>query len=398
MIDSKLKQFIIDHEQDNVHKLALQASRYKDVDIQFAIQQIKGRQISKIKIPLWYANLNVVYSKHLSMEQCSSEHTARFKATLCDGQSIVDLTGGFGVDIAFFSERFSRAYYVEQQKELTEIVETNFKTLGLNIEVRNTSSESYLESLEEIVDLIYIDPARRDDIGRKTVSIEDCTPNIIELQAQLEQKSKKTMIKLSPMLDISLALKSLKNISDVYIISLQNECKELLFIKDNLETIDNTDNTVKLHCVNIYNGDKEPDILTYTRELEEQSELNYTSELKQYLYEPNSSILKAGAYKVLAKTYSVLKMHPNSHLYTSDTFIESFPGRIFKIDAISSPDKKSLKKNYGEIKKANIATRNFPMSPQELGKKLNIKDGGDVYLFGTTMADEKKTLIICHKL
>lgn len=394
MIDNKLKQFILEHESDNVHSLALQASKYKIIDVQQAIQQIKGRQIAKVKIPSWYANTDIIYPRHLSMEQCSSEYTAKYKATISKGHSLVDLTGGFGVDVAFLSQNFEKVCYVEQQVELAEIVKANFTTLGLNITVNNTSSEAYLEDMDEVVDLIYIDPARRDDIGRKTVGIEDCTPNILELENLLEQKSRKTMIKLSPMLDIALACKKLNKVSEVLIISHQNECKELVFIKDNVSLIEKT----VLTCINISNNQNCPSVFSFTKGEEDQSLASFTSVLGAYLYEPNSAILKAGAYKSISQRFNVLKLHSNSHLYTSDELIESFPGRVFKIVAKSSPDRKGLKQHIGDIQKANVATRNFPMSPQELGKKLNIKDGGDTYLFGTTMADEKKVLIICHKV
>ena len=391
-LNEQLKQFILAHESDNIHDLALKANKYKGLDVNYAIQQIKGRQIAKIKIPSWYDNAEIIYPRHLSMEQCSSEYTARYKADLCEGNTMVDLTGGFGVDIAFLSSKFPKATYIEQQAELYSIAKHNFKILDLCIDTHNTTSESYLEEMVA-VDLIYIDPARRDDIGRKTVRIEDCTPNVIEIEELLEKKSKKTMIKLSPMLDISLALNSVKNVSDVYVISHNNECKELLFVKDNANLVAVTN----IHCVNIIQGKAKVDNFIFTKVSEDTLNISYAKELGKYLYEPNSSILKAGAYKSVANQFKLQKLHPNSHLYTSDDLIESFPGRIFNIEAISSPDKKSLRKS-GEINKANLSTRNFPISTQELAKKLNIKDGGNIYLFGTTMADEKKILIICHKV
>lgn len=391
MLDDQLKQFVFDHEQDNVHDLALKANKFKGLDMQTAIQQIKGRQIAKIKIPSWYENQDIIYPKHLSMEQCSSEHTAHFKSSLFDGDSIVDLTGGFGVDIAFLSDKFKSAYYVEQQEELCNIAKHNFNVLDLDIKITNSSSESFLEEMD-VVDLIYIDPARRDDAGRKTVRIEDCTPNIVEIENLLEEKSTKTAIKLSPMLDISLAINTIRNVSDVYIISHNNECKELLFVKENTAKVEQ----VILHCINI--GQAKTDYFNFTKASEDMQDIHYTKVLNKYLYEPNSSILKAGAYRCVADEFNLLKLHPNSHLYTSDELIESFPGRVFSIDAVCAPDKKSLRNNIGDIKQGNLSTRNFPISTQELAKKLNVKDGGNTYLFGTTMADEKKVLVICHKV
>lgn len=391
ILDEQLKQFILDHEQANVHDLALKISKYKSIDLQTAIQQIKGRQIAKLKIPTWYDNVDIIYPKHLSMEQCSSEHTARFKSSLCEGDSIVDLTGGFGVDLAFLSARFKSAIYVEQQEELCEIAKHNFRTLNLDIDVINSTSESYLSEMDT-VDMIYIDPARRDDVGRKTVRIEDCTPNLVEIEDLLEKMSRKTMIKLSPMLDISLAINTLRNISDVYVISHNNECKELLFIKNNTEATTQT----HLHCVNI--TPNKVDNFSFSRTKEDELNISYAKGLGRYLYEPNSSIIKAGAYKSVSDKFKLLKLHANSHLYTSDELLENFPGRVFSIDGVCSPEKKSFRKNFGDIKKGNLSTRNFPISTQELAKKLNIKDGGDIYLFGTTMADERKVLIICHKV
>jgi len=387
-LSDELKAFIITHEADDVHSLALQAKQYPDIDMEMAIRQITGRKIAKEKIPSWYANDNIIYPKHLSMEQCSSEQTALFKASLCGGESMADLTGGLGVDCFFLAHGFNNAVYVEQQSELAEIAVHNFKILGQDIKVVNEDAVSYLSSMPP-ANLIYIDPARRDSTGRKTVLIEDCTPNILDIESLLEEKSKQVMIKLSPMLDITLAVKSVKSVSDVYIISVNNECKELLFIKKG-----NTGKTL-YHCVNIQNSNT--DTYTFYKEDEDIISLNYTTKIAKYLYEPNASILKAGAYKSIAKAYSLDKLHPSSHLYTSDVLYEDFSGRKFVVDNICSLNKKDMKEYLSDIKQANITTRNFPLSAQEIRKKTGLKDGGDIYIFATTLADDRKLLLICHK-
>lgn len=389
MISAALNEFVKEHENDDIRVLALRAAQYPEIDIQLAIRQITGRKIAKEKIPGWYINDNILYPKHLSLEQSSSEKTALYKSDLVDGDSMIDLTGGMGVDFSFLATKFKQATYIEQQTELTETALHNFKELGLaNVTVKNTDALSYLQETSP-VDFIYLDPARRDMAGRKTVGIEDCTPNILELESLLDEKAKLTMIKLSPMLDISLALKSLSDISDVHIVSYNNECKELLFIKRKTTT------PTLYHCVNIQK--EKTDILSFTREQEEETAIGYKPQTGKYLYEPNSSIMKAGAYRYLATYYKIDKIHPNSHLYTSDTLIPDFQGRSFIVENVCSLNKKEMKQHLQNIRQANIATRNFPLSVQELRKKIGVKDGGDIFIFATTLADEKKVLLICRK-
>lgn len=393
-LSATIKSFVREHENDDIRALALQARRYPDVDMQLVIQQIAGRQIAKEKIPEWYKYEDVIYPKHISLEQSSSQATAVYKARLCKGDSMVDLTGGLGIDFSFISQQFDQAVYVEQQSYLVELASHNFSVLNLkNTKVINEDATEYLRKMQK-VNLIYIDPARRDSVGRKTVCIEDCTPNLIEIEDLLDKKAGQVMIKLSPMLDISLALRTLRNVSDVHIISVNNECKELLFIKDNQQT----NRTTSLHCVNIQNNST--DKFSFTKEEEEQTVINYisTSSLNRYLYEPNASIIKAGAYKSTAKAFGIIKLHASSHLYTSENLLEDFPGRKFEIQSIFSLNKKEIKKHLHNIKQANITTRNFPLPIQEIRKKTGLKDGGDVYIFATTLADEKKVLILCKKI
>lgn len=388
-------QFVLEHESDNLGQLALQANRFPHIDMPQALQQIKGKQIAKEKIPSWYANENIVYPLHISLEQSSSEATAKFKSTIFSGQMLVDLTGGMGVDISFLSSNFEKAIYVESQPYLEEIAKQNFRTLELNnIETHCMDAIDFLYKADESIDTIYIDPARRNDSGKKTVLIEDCVPNIIDIQEQLNKKAKRVIIKLSPMLDISLALQKLDNVTDVYIISHKNECKELLFIKQK----EDKEQETQLHCINILNNET-TEYFSFTKSEESNSECIYnTSQVEQFLYEPNASILKSGAYKTITHRYKIKKLHPNSNLYTSATPVLNFPGRIFEVKSVFSLNKKDLKANLNEIESANITVRNFPLSPEQLRSRLRIKDGGDTYIFATTLFDEEKVLISGQKV
>lgn len=389
-LNAELIDFVKEHEKDDIHTLALQSGKYPHINMELAIRQISGRKTAKEKIPAWYNAEQIVYPKHLSLEQSSSENTALYKASLCKGKSFADLTGGLGVDFSFISRNFQTATYIEQQAELTDIASHNFNVLGLdNIHIVNMDSVAYLKSMPP-VDMIYIDPARRDNIGKKTVLIEDCTPNLLEIEDLLEEKAERIMIKLSPMLDISLALRTLRGITEVHIVSVNNECKELLFIKDKV------DSPIEFYCVNIRNN--KTDIYTFTKDEEDSLQINYEPNLGKYLYEPNTSILKAGAYKSIAEDFVISKLHKNSHLYISDNLKEDFQGRVFSIDNILTLSKKDIKEHLSKIGQANITVRNFPLSVQEIRKKTKIKEGGDIYIFATTLADEKKVLIICKKI
>ena len=308
-------EFIRAHSRDDVRLLALQAPRYPDVDMPAAIVQIAGRQAAANKIPSWQSIEELWYPRHLSMEQCSSEITAQYKSTLADGETLTDLTGGFGIDCAFMASRFRKVSYVERQEELCEIAKHNFPLLGLkHITVYNEDGVAHLQKMEP-VDCIFIDPARRNEHGGKTIAISDCEPDVEELEELLLSKGKQIIIKLSPMLDLTLALKSMKHVREVHAISVNNECKELLLIIGNEPSL-----LIPIHCINL--TPKEKQTFTFTREEELASECFYTKELGKYLYEPNASILKAGAFRNIASRYEVKKLHPNSHLYTSDLWIE----------------------------------------------------------------------------
>ncbi|NDV78221.1 SAM-dependent methyltransferase [Dysgonomonas sp. 511] len=389
MLSPTLTDFVEEHENDDISSLALQAAKFKDIDIETAIRQIAGRKIARHKIPAWYANRHIIYPKHLSLEQSSSEQTALYKASLCKGESMADLTGGMGIDFYFMAHNFDTAIYVEQQEELATTATHNFKVLGLqNAVTINEDGVDYLQKMQP-ASLIYIDPARRNNSGKKTVLIEDCTPNILEIEKLLEQKGQTVMIKLSPMLDISLALSSLSNVSDVHIVSVNNEVKELLFVKQAVA------NKTQFHCVNI-KKDK-TDRFSFYKEEEQSAQPVYTETTGKYLYEPNASILKAGAYKIIGEKLSLSKLHPSSHLYTSDSLIGDFQGRVFAVENICSLSKKDIKEHLSNLGQANITTRNFPLSVADIRKKTKLKEGGDTYIFATTIANGDKVLIICRK-
>lgn len=390
-ITPETNDFIKEHYRDDVRTLALQSARYPSVDIPVAITQIAGRQIAAEKVPSWSQVDEIRYPRHLSMEQCSSEITARYKARLVQGESFADLTGGFGIDCAFLAAKFETVTYVERQEELCGLAIHNFRTLGLShIQVRNGDGVDFLRQMPP-VDCIFIDPARRNEHGRKIVAIGDCEPDVAALEELLLEKARRVMIKLSPMLDLAQALKELKHTQEVHIVSVNNECKELLLILAWEESVE-----IPIHCVNLATRGRQHYI--FTRSEEREAICTYANEMGKYLYEPNASILKAGAFKLLTSIYPMHKLHTNSHLYTSDEVVENFPGRIFHVTGHCTFNKKEIKEALGDMKQANITTRNFPVPVAELRKRLKLNDGGDVYLFATTFGNDKKILIRCQKV
>lgn len=392
MISPDLKIFLTEHENDNLEHLALQAAKFPHINVPFALQQLKGKRIAMIKIPTWAACEELLYPKTLSMEQCSSETTAQFKASLAKGDTLVDLTGGFGVDFYFMAKHFQKAIYVEKQPELEEIAKTNFKTLELHqAQTFCDDSVVFLQNMNFKADTIFIDPARRSDSGQKTVLLQDCTPDLTQIDNLLSEKSRQTIIKLSPMLDISASVGLLKNISDVFVIAVQNEVKELLLRKTEF-----SDNLI-IHALNFQKNDT-VDTFSFSPEEESTAQVAYASSVQKYLFEPNASILKAAAYKLVAERFSFQKLHPNSHLYTSNTFVAEFPGRILEVMDSFSFSSSELKRLHQTTSKANVSIRNFPSTVNDLRKKLKLTDGGDYYLFATTLADNQKRLILTKKV
>ena len=388
-IDPELSAYIRAHRDDDVRHLALSDQKRLGDSLNYALNQISGWQKAKEKIPSWSEIDDLVYPPHLSMEQCSSEQTAAYKATLVRGESFTDLTGGFGVDFAFIARNFKQATMVERNAELCEIAMHNLPLLGLpNAKVVNGDGMDHLRQMEP-VDVIFIDPARRDQQGRKTVSIADCEPNLLEVLETLHARAKKILIKYSPMLDITLAIKELKCVESVHVVSVENECKELLFLLS-----EKTAGSPLFHCVNL--SKRGETRYTFTMEEERNATIRQAGSLGKYLYEPYSSLLKAGAYKSLCTHFPVEKLAVSSHLYTSDEPINDFPGRAFRVVDTFTLNKKEVKEHLGNVKKANIAVRNFPLSANELRNRLKIKEGGDIYLFATTHM-EKRLVIMCEK-
>jgi len=411
------QDFIRQHQDEDVRQLAFSGSKHPEVDLPFALDQIRGRRMARAKLPRWASIEGIVYPPHISMEQCSSEQTALYKAELAarllqeNGDSFIDLTGGFGVDFSYIAGRLGvRSMYVERQAHLCEAAKENFERLGLeNAIVRNGDGVETLHSLKRHQSLIFIDPARRDDAGNKVVSLQDCTPDVTLLQDEMLAKADYVVIKLSPMLDWHRAVSELNHVREVHIVSVGNECKELLLVLsargDESQKSARGDESLKVFCVNdnqrfVFESPC-ADSVAIAESLvcagkDEESQGSEACSL--YLYEPNASLMKAGCFGAVSGRYGARMLAQNSHLFVSDEKIEGFPGRSFRIKAVSSFNKKELKRQLAGVAQANIATRNFPLSVAELRKRLKLKDGGEVYLFATTLSDESHVLLICEKL
>ena len=403
MMNQATQNFIRQHQDEDVRQLAFLGSKNPEVDMPFALDQIRGRKMARAKLPRW-ANIDgIIYPPHISMEQCSSESTALYKAELAarllglpvssssEEIGFVDLTGGFGVDFSYIAARLGMSsMYVERQAHLCEAAKENFERLGLkNAIVKNGDGIEVLHSLRELK-LIFTDPARRDDAGNKVVSLKDCTPDVTVLQEEMLLKADYVIIKLSPMLDWHRAISELSHVREVHIISVNNECKELLLVL----SARNMGENLRIYCIN--------DAQSFVcDELDMESSsvkiAPSTLEEMQYLYEPNASLMKAGCFGVLSERYDARMLSKNSHLFVSCEPIAAFPGRSFRIIAVSSFNKKELKRHLSGITKANIATRNFPLSVAELRKRLKLKDGGETYIFATTLSDESHVLVITEK-
>lgn len=382
--------FVKEHAADDVQRLALEVRKHSEVDARFALDQIAGRQKSRTKLPSWTEVDDLIFPPSVSMEQCSSEATASYKSSLVSGESLVDLTGGFGVDFSFLANRFSSAVYVERQEHLCHIAEHNFKELGLShVQVVNDDAEHYLATMS-VVDLIYLDPARRDGAGNRVFRLDDCTPNVVQLLDLLLTKGRQVMIKLSPMLDVSQALRQLRGVSEVHIVSVAGECKELLLLLSAKHEGD-----VKIVCVN--------DGQTFTYRLGEPvvMPMQWSGELPAkgdlYLYEPNASMMKAGCFGQLAQRYGLQAVAQQSHLFVAERPISDFQGRKFVVNDITTLNSKELKQKLAGITQANVAVRNFPLKAAELAKRLRLKDGGSVYIFGTRLTNGKNVLLLCEK-
>lgn len=385
--------FIREHAEADIRQLALRKLKNPEVDLMYALEQIAGRQKARIKIPSWAVKDGMVYPPHLSMEQCSSEQTARYKAGIAGkGELFVDLTAGFGVDTAFIAEGFRRVASVERQERLCQIAAQNHKKLGLSqIEVVCGDGIAYLHQMGH-ADLLFIDPARRDAHGGRTYDISDCEPNVLELIGEMTQKADRVMLKLSPMLDWRKAVEDLQSIggrqvfvNEVHILSVANECKELLLI------VSRDEKPLHVYCVN------NDDVFDYLAGQLRQPLICSCIALPCFLYEPNASLMKAGCFGEISERYQLAQLDDNSHLFVADREIPDFPGRCFVVEQMTSMNKREMKQALAGITKANIAVRNFPLSVADLRKRLNIKDGGDVFIFATTVSNQGHQLLICRK-
>lgn len=395
-------EFIREYRERDIRQLALQANRFPDVDMPYALDQIQGWQIARRKLPKWAACDGVIFPPHLSMEQCSSEPTAQYKLNLAmewaervgHASRMTDLTGGFGVDFSFTSCAFAAATYVERNEQLCHIVEHNLPLLGLNnATVVCADAVEYLSTVEPQT-MLFLDPARRDEHGAKTVMLADCTPNVVQLLPQLLEKSRFTMLKLSPMLDWHKAVDDLQGtVREVHIVSVGGECKELLLVLSMV-----VESELKVYCADLSTASDTSSIFVYTPG---SSAPVANSKLKtqnsKFLHEPNASIMKAGCFDELAAAYGVSPVSRNSHLFLSDEPVDGFPGRSFVVERVTTMNKGELRKALAGIAKANIATRNFPLTVAELRKRLKLKDGGDVYIFATTTAEGEHLLLISRK-
>ena len=508
--------FIRQHQDEDVRQLAFLGSKYPEVNMPFALDQIRGRKMAHVKLPRWASIEGIIYPPHISMEQCSSEQAALYKAELaarllglsvsssenekeCEKASnshfskicefagkgavdsefakngatyekqqiltepgedvnetkeevsesdfseeigFVDLTGGFGVDFSYIASRLGmKSMYVERQAHLCEAAKENFERLGLKnvcvkngdgIEVlhsfhskKNAASDSLGITEEQSqsllktnfgLKLIFIDPARRDDAGNKVVSLKDCTPDVTVLQEEMLSKADYVIIKLSPMLDWHRAVSELSHVREVHIVSVNNECKELLLVLSarnmGMNMVSGTnlgakhDENLRIFCINDSQSFvcDETEMASSAVKIASPDKIVSSDRITspalggmQYLYEPNASLMKAGCFGVLSERYDAKMLSKNSHLFVSEDSVEAFPGRTFRIIAVSSFNKKELKRQLSGITKANIATRNFPLSVAELRKRLKLKDGGETYIFATTLSDESHVLVICER-
>ncbi|WP_440333881.1 THUMP-like domain-containing protein [Leyella stercorea] len=415
-------EFIREYRERDIRQLALQANRFPDVDMPYALDQIQGWQIARRKLPKWAACDGVIFPPHLSMEQCSSEPTAQYKLNLamewttlnselstqnCRRQQfktqnskfktstrMTDLTGGFGVDFSFTSCAFTSATYVERSEQLCHIVEHNLPLLGLNnATVVCADAVEYLSTVEPQT-MLFLDPARRDEHGAKTVMLADCTPDVVQLLPKLLEKSRFTMLKLSPMLDWHKAVDDLQGtVREVHIVSVGGECKELLLV---LSTV--VESELKVYCADLSIASDTSSLFGYTPGSSAPvANSTFNIQHSTFVHEPNASIMKAGCFDELAAAYGVSPVSRNSHLFLSDEPVEGFPGRSFVVERVTTMNKGELRKALVGIEKANIATRNFPLTVAELRKRLKIKDGGDVYIFATTTAEGEHLLLISRK-
>lgn len=390
---NEFRQFVKEHAADDLNRLLLSASRYPSIDVAFAVEQIASRRQIRDKLPAWYANDALLFPSKISAEQCSSEQTASYKQRLVkESDRLCDLTGGLGIDSFYFSRQVSHVTYIERFPAYCEAARHNFAALNVaNITIVEGDSKELVAGLPE-VDVFYIDPARRGEGNKRVYALTDCEPDLPALLPELFRHAPKVIAKLSPMADIRLTLDLLPGTTGIHVLSVKNECKELLFVVErDAEMV-----SPAIHCIN-FNSNGSEESFTFSLMDEQVEELHLACQLKRYFYEPNASLLKAGAFKSTAARFGMEKLHVSSHLYTSDERKDNFPGRSFVVEEVYPFSGKLCKSLAKDIPQANITVRNFPLSVDELRKRTKIADGGEVYLFATTLADNSKILVKCRK-
>jgi hypothetical protein len=388
-----LRSFIKEHAEDDTSRLLLSAARYPEVDMPVAVDQITIRRHIREKLPAWYANDALFFPSGIAAEQCSSEQTARYKQRLLEGEShLCDLTGGLGVDTYAFAQKVKRVTFVERSDACFEAAMYNFSVLGVkNIDGYNEDAETVLCEID-FADAFYLDPARRGEGNRRLFALSDCEPDVTRLLPALFAKAPKVLVKASPMLDIGHTLALLPETVAVHVVSVKNECKELLFVLKR----EARGQEPEIHCIN-FTTDGAEQVFCFVRSEEQAGDTRLGDSVQAYLYEPNASVLKAGAYKQVALQFEVDKLHVSSHLYTSSRLVASFPGRIFQVEEVYPFSGNLCKSIAKDIPQANLTVRNFPLPADELRKRTRMKDGGETYLFATTLATNQKVLIRCRK-
>lgn len=387
ILSEEIQHFINEKINADVTKLALQKNPFPEVEWSLILQQVAAKQKAKSKLPTWFKTQNIYYPSKIAVEQTSSEKTAEYKASLVSGDHLIDLTGGFGIDDYYFSKRLKHVIHCEINEELSQIVSHNFEQLKTkNIECITGDSYQILKNLNQKFDWIYIDPSRRNEAKGKVFMLKDCMPNVPENLNFYFDYAANIMIKTAPILDIAAGLSELKSVKAIHIIAVENEVKELLWIleKDYVQQI-------KIHTLNILKEKREE--FNYNYQSENRTNYNLP---KKYLFEPNAAIMKSGGFDVIPAVFNLEKLHKNSHLYTSENKID-FPGRVFEMQSYFDYNKANLKQ-FLENKKANITTRNFPETVENIRKKWKISDGGDAYCFFTTDMNNNKIVLLCNKL
>ncbi|QDA60698.1 class I SAM-dependent methyltransferase [Hymenobacter jejuensis] len=386
------RQYVAEHLHDDPAQLALQARRYPSLPVPELVRQIQARQKARVKLPAWADNPDLIFPPALSVEQASSARTATFKADLVDGQRLADLTGGFGVDSSFFASRIPEVHYVERDPKLVAVVQYNLAQLGIgNVTCHAADALAFLKSSDEKFDWLYLDPARRSNADRKIYKLRDCEPDVVRLMPLLLHKSQRILLKTSPMLDIEQAILELKHVRRLWVVAVDNECKEVLYELGPEPAVDPERFAVNL----LRNGDQQEFRLNRARETRA---IARYAEPQQYLYEPNVAILKAGGFRSIGTAFEFLKLQQNSHLYTSDILRTDFPGRIFRIIATERYDGDALKAHLGPAARAHVTTRNFPDTVAEFRQRTGIREGGETYLFATTDLRGRLMVLVCEKL